>query len=241
MHAAPPTLAAQLIHADAAFRAALAGWDSRDPLPAAATDAVAKEQLIELRLAGDERLYRVVLRGLPPRLRADVADDVAAHRDLSGIAPKKKKSPPLRLGEALPLATHRALYREGQRRSRVPWRVLAAINYVETSFGRLREASADGALGPMQFLPSTWASYGRGNVRDPHDAILAAARYLRAAGAPRDLRGALYRYNPSRAYVDAVLRFAARIRCEPLGLASLYARRLFVRGPHGWRRLNARS
>jgi soluble lytic murein transglycosylase-like protein len=230
----------QLVRADRAFRAALAGWDSRDPLPAAAVDAVAREQVIELRLAGDERLYRVVLAGLPARLRRDVADDVSAHRELSAIAPTKP-GPPLRLGSALPLAELRSLYREGERRSAVPWRVLAAVNYVETNFGRLREASASGALGSMQFMPATWRAYGRGNVHDPHDAILAAARYLRAAGAPGDLRSALYHYNPSAASGDAVLRFADRIRRDRLGLVALYARRVFVRGPHGWRRLNAHS
>lgn len=243
MVAAPsttPTIAAQLIRADRTFRAALAGWDSRDPLPAAAVDAVAREQVIELRIAGDERLYRVVLAGLPSRLRRDVADDVSARRDLTGIAPSKP-GPPIRLGAALSLARLQAFYREGQRRFGVPWRILAAVNYVETNFGRLREASASGALGPMQFMPATWQAYGRGNVRDPHDAIVAAARYLHAAGAPGDLRGALHHYNPSTAYVDAVLRFADRIQRDRLGLAALYARRLFVRGPHGWRRLNARS
>jgi soluble lytic murein transglycosylase-like protein len=235
--APPPPPATQLIRADAAFREALAGWDSRRPLPAAAADAAARMQLVELRLAGDERLYRVVLAALPLRLRRDVADDVAAQRDLHALAPAKP-GPPIALGPALPLARLRAYYREGERRSGTPWRVLAAINFLETNFGRLRESSASGALGPMQFMPSTWAAYGQGNVRDPHAAILAAARYLRAAGGGRDLRGAVYRYNPSSAYVDAVFRLVARVRRERLGLASLYARRVIVRTAHGYRRLN---
>ena len=236
--ATPP--ATQLVRADAAFRVALVGWDARRPLPAAAVDAVAREQVIELRLGRNPRLYRVVIRHLPARLRRDVEDDVIAHRELSVIAPAKP-GPPLRLGAALPLARLRAYYREGQRRSGIPWPVLAAINFVETNFGRLREASASGALGPMQFMPATWAAYGRGDVHDPHAAILAAARFLRAAGAPRDLRGAVHHYNPANAYVDAVFRFAARIRRDPRGLASLYARRVIVRTSHGYRRLNARS
>ncbi|HVS84015.1 MAG TPA: transglycosylase SLT domain-containing protein [Gaiellaceae bacterium] len=233
-----PPLATQLSRADAALHAALVGWNERTPLPRAAEDAAAREQVIELRLAGDARLERVVLSRLPPRLRADVADDVAAHRDLSGLAPKQRKGPPIRLGAALPLAMLRRYYLEAQRRSGIPWRILAAVNDVETSFGRLREASSSGALGPMQFMPSTWASYGRGDVRDPHAAILAAARYLRAAGGPKDLRTALWHYNPSTAYVDAVLRLEHRIARSRLGLAALYARRLFVRGPNGWKRLN---
>jgi hypothetical protein len=221
-----PAPAAQLIRADAAFRAAIAGWDEATPLPSAAVEAQYRVQLVELRLAGDARLYRVTLAALPPRLRADVRDDVVAHSELHGIAPKRP-GPPIRVGAALPL---RALYLEGRRRSGVPWRVLAAVNFVESDFGRLREPSASGALGPMQFLPSTWRAYGRGNVREPRDAILAAARYLRAAGAATSISSALWRYNPSRAYVDAVLRFAARIERDRYGLAALYARRIIAGG-----------
>ena len=238
MLAGPPPLATQLVRADRAFRAAVAGWDDAKTLPADAVDAEARQQLIELRLAGDERLYRVVIAALPARLRRDVVDDVQARRELTGIAPAKK-GPPLRLGAALPLARLRGLYREGRRRSGVAWQLLAAVNFVETDFGRLREPSASGALGPMQFMPATWQAYGRGNVHEPRAAILAAARFLRAAGAPGDVRAALHRYNPSDSYVNAVLRFASRIRRDPKGLAALYARRLFTRGEHGWRRLNA--
>ena len=54
--------------------------------------------------------------------------------------------------------------------------VLAAVNFVETKFGKLRSSSAAGAQGPMQFIPATWRRYGLGgNVRDAHDAILGAA------------------------------------------------------------------
>jgi len=112
------------------------------------------------------------------------------------------------------------------------------VNYVESDFGRLREPSASGALGPMQFLPSTWAAYGRGNVRDPHAAILAAARFLRAAGGTRDERGALYHYNSSTRYVDAIERYAGRIRREPAAFLVFYARRLLVRTKTGYRRLD---
>jgi membrane-bound lytic murein transglycosylase B len=109
---------------------------------------------------------------------------------------------------------------------------------VESSFGRLRNDSTAGAQGPMQFIPSTWATYGHGDVHDPHASILAAARFLRAAGAPADERGALYRYNPSSAYVDAVERFAGRIRRDPRAFLVYYARRLVVRTPGGYQRLD---
>ena len=67
----------------------------------------------------------------------------------------------------------------------MPWTYLAAIHLVETRMGRIRGASTAGARGPMQFLPSTWALYGAGgDINDPRDAILAAARLLRHHGAP---------------------------------------------------------
>ena len=240
MLAATSPLATQLIRADAAFRAAVRGWDDRQALPPDAVDAMAREQMIELRLARDGRSYRVVIRDLPTRLRRNVVDDVVAHRELSAIAPSRP-GPPIRLGAALSLARLVADDREAERRSGIPWSVLAAINFVETDFGRLREASASGALGPMQFMPRTWAAYGRGSLRDPHAAILAAARFLRAAGGLHDLRAAVLRYNPSRAYVDAVFRFAGQIRRDPLGVVALYARRVIVRSGGRYRRLNARS
>ena len=67
----------------------------------------------------------------------------------------------------------------------------------------------------MQFMPSTWREYGlRGNIHDPHDAILGAANYLHAAGAPGDIGRALYAYNPSPYYVDAVLRLQRRPKSD---------------------------
>jgi membrane-bound lytic murein transglycosylase B len=90
----------------------------------------------------------------------------------------------------------------------------------------------------MQFIPSTWRRYGLGgNVHDPHDAILGAANYLHANGAPGNYRRALYRYNPSWLYVDAVLRYAGRIRADPHAYYVLYSRQVFVRTPQGLVRL----
>jgi membrane-bound lytic murein transglycosylase B len=90
----------------------------------------------------------------------------------------------------------------------------------------------------MQFIPSTWRRYGLGgNVHDPHDAILGAANYLHANGAPGNYRRALFRYNPSSFYVDAVLRYAGRIRSDPSAYYVFYSRQVFVRTPRGLVRL----
>lgn len=119
------------------------------------------------------------------------------------------------------------LYQAAGDRYRVPWEVLAGVGKVECDHGRLdhpacREQGAEnfaGAGGPMQFLAATWAAYGVDAGRDgeadrwnPADAIFGAARYLRTSGAPGDLRGALFAYNHSNAYVDDVLAWADRYR-----------------------------
>jgi hypothetical protein len=94
----------------------------------------------------------------------------------------------------------------------VPWQVLAAINEIETDYGRNLSISSAGAVGWMQFLPSTWRRWGvaaTGNgIADPYnpvDAIFTAARYLQAAGAAHNLPGAIYAYNHAWWYVQSVL------------------------------------
>ena len=100
----------------------------------------------------------------------------------------------------------------------VRWEVLAAINEIETDYGRNLNVSSAGALGWMQFMPATWKQYGvdanRDGLEDPYnpvDAIFAAARYLRAAGAETDIRRAIFAYNHADWYVDSVLMRARLI------------------------------
>ena len=221
---APAVLAAQLVRADAALHAHVT------------IGAALTEQRIVLRLSDHPALSRQVVRLLPARVARDVTDDVLAHRELARLTPARPLSA-FRVGPAAAAAKLRTFYAEAQRRSAIPWQVLAAVNYVESDFGRVRQSSVSGAQGPMQFIPSTWATYGRGNVHDPHQAILAAARFLHAAGGTTDERAALHRYNPSWAYVDAIERYAGRIRRDPQAFLIYYARRLIVRTPQGYRQL----
>jgi hypothetical protein len=95
--------------------------------------------------------------------------------------------------------------------------VLAAINWVESGFGANTGPSDAGAQGPMQFLPSTFASYGvdgdRDGVRDitnVADAIYTAANYLNASGAPSAWHAAIFAYNHAESYVADVEATAAR-------------------------------
>jgi murein DD-endopeptidase MepM/ murein hydrolase activator NlpD len=107
----------------------------------------------------------------------------------------------------------------------VRWEILAAINEIETDYGRNLNVSSAGALGWMQFMPSTWRAYGvdanGDKVKDPYnpvDAIFAAARYLNAAGAATDIRSAVFAYNHADWYVDSVLLRAQVIGGLPSNL-----------------------
>lgn len=125
--------------------------------------------------------------------------------------------------DAKPVDVLRSYYAEAQRRYGVDASYLASINFIESNFGRVNGPSSAGALGPMQFLPGTWANYGQGgNVMDPHDAILAAARYLVHYGAPYDMRTAIWHYNLDYDYVDSVELFARAYRVNPGWLDRMY-------------------
>ena len=106
----------------------------------------------------------------------------------------------------------------------VPWQVLAAINKVESNFGRNMGPSSAGAVGWMQFMPATWMEYGIDANGDgiadpwnPADAIYSAARYLAANGASSSLYDAVYQYNHADWYVN-----------EVLGIAQLYGQNTAV-------------
>ncbi len=109
----------------------------------------------------------------------------------------------------------------------VPWQALAAINEIETDYGRNLTTSSAGAEGWMQFLPAAWAKYGvDGNndgVKDPYnpvDAIFAAARFLHDAGAAQSLPNALLAYGNAQWYVDSVMLRARLIGGLPADLVN---------------------
>jgi hypothetical protein len=170
-----------------------------------------------------------VLERLGPGNRAWVRTTVAARREFRSMHPTSSADladelPAWRIVPPAPAGTLMRSYREAERRFGVDWEYLAAINLVETAFGRIRGTSVAGAQGPMQFIPTTWDIYGAGgDIDDPHDAILAAGRLLRANGFARDKGAALWRYNNSWAYVRGVTLHAQAIQRDPRQLRGFLA------------------
>ena len=104
----------------------------------------------------------------------------------------------------------------------IRWEILAAINEIETDYGRNLSVSSAGAMGWMQFMPGTWESYGtdanRDGEKDPYnpvDAIFSAARYLKASGASESIERALFSYNRADWYVADVLKRAKKLAALP--------------------------
>lgn len=235
-------LAERLVATQRGLDRAVDDWrEHGDPGRGAPPDAVTlyalDQQRIHILLSQRPQLAHEVLARLPGRIAAHVRASLRARRMLGRLSTPQRLSR-FRTGPPRPAGQLLRFYREAQRRFGVSWRVLAAVNLVESAYGRMRNHSTAGAQGPMQFIPQTWAAYGMGgNIRDPHDAILGAANYLHANGAPRDYPTALYHYNPSSLYVNAVLEYADRIRRDARNFFSYYAWQVFVRTPSGTKRI----
>jgi hypothetical protein len=234
----PGSLAAALTVTTRRLHGAVRRWGAVGAVPRDVTYLALYHQRILRLMAARRALGDATLARLPGDVRGEARDTVIGRRELSAIPRSPGRLPRVRVANAAPAGELRRFYAAAQHRFGVPWSILAAVNFVESSFGRVRSASEAGALGPMQFLPSTWRKYGMGgDIEDPHDAILAAANYLQHAGAPNHIDQALFAYNPSTSYVRAIRRFAARMRADERTFLSYYAWQVFVRTRHGVRRL----
>ena len=116
----------------------------------------------------------------------------------------------------VPYAQLNAMWQRAGAAYGIPWQVLASINKIESNFGRNMGPSSAGAVGWMQFMPSTWLRWGTDANGDgiadpwaPEDAIFSAARYLAAAGGRTDIERGVFAYNHADWYVQDVLELAA--------------------------------
>lgn len=184
------------------------------------------QQVAYRALAAHPEWDATVRAALPAPLRDEMDANVRAGRELRALVRRPKPNlPAWRIVAPAPRDELLAYYEEGERTFGVPWEYLAAVHLTETKMGRIRGTSTAGAKGPMQFLPSTWDAYGAGgDIESNHDSILAAARYLKANGAPERMADALHRYNPTDKYVHAVTDYAEVMRADPKA----------YRGYYGW-------
>ena len=192
--------------------------------PALALQSAARrQQLVTAELAmGPVHVQRAVLARLHGQAARSLGGDLAAAAALARLNKPRRTLPPWKIISPPPPATLLGYFKSAQARYGVPWTYLAAIELIETEFGRVAGLSTAGAEGPMQFMPATWAAYGSGDVHDPRQAILAAARYLAANGAPADMPGAVYHYNLSRDYVAAVRDYATLMGSDPRAFYGYY-------------------
>ncbi len=226
--ATPERVADQIRQNDSDLHQAIDAWRVAGDPPSSPTPPDVAEHAGELQdlvafLGDHPNLAIRVIPLLDGGLRGEITRLYGARRALLRLSAGSKHKK-LKLGQRPPLADLVGFYDEAERRFGIGANYLAAIHLVETKFGRVISNSVAGAQGPMQFIPTTWSIYGHGgNIRDPHDAILAAARLLRANGAPGRYGPALRAYNPSGLYVNAVTRYAREIARNPYGLYYLYA------------------
>lgn len=215
----PATLGRELVAAERLVRTPGAS-------PARLRAAARTAQVAYGRIAPHPGWYAGVLRLVPAWLHGTVVANLRAQRELAAIpgSGSQDQLPAWRIQAPAPAARLVAWYRSAGARFGVGWQYLAAVNLIETTFGKVHGLSSVGARGPMQFMPPTWAQYGGGgDVNDPHDAIVAAARYLAAHGFARGhVVGALYAYNPSVHYVRAVEAIASVLTAAPRSFAGYY-------------------
>jgi len=215
----PAALAAQLAMVEIAIR---------DPnLSAAHLEWMGHlEQLAYSRLQDFPDWKASVLASLPEQTRAAVTASLEAGKQLRLMnGPVPKNLPEWKIVEAKPVDELLGYYKEAEAEFGVPWYYLASVHLVESRMGRIHGLSSAGAQGPMQFIPATWTQYGDGgDINDDHDAIMGAARYLKAAGAPDNMQKAFFAYNHAQAYVNALLDYGNVMKADP----SAY------RGYHGW-------
>jgi hypothetical protein len=248
--AAPPARldAALVAELDAdGFAAALSSShvDMVDPNadPGARERAGVDYQLVLRELADRPDLDEAVLAAVIAEARPAAEAIIRARQFLQERSasrppqPLPDELPAWTIVEPEPIETLLGYYAEAEQLTGIAWYWLAAIHLQETRMGRIQGVSSAGAVGPMQFLPSTWEGCCTGDPRVTRDAIIGAATYLAQSGGPDDMAAAVYQYNPNDGYVAVVTAYAESLRDEPELYAGYHAFQVFFGSAAGTVRL----
>jgi membrane-bound lytic murein transglycosylase B len=200
-------------------------------------------QLVLRALADRPDLDETVIGGLDPQSRPSIERIIRARQFLQQRnatrppPPLPDELPEWTITEPEPIDTLLASYAEAEQLTGIPWYWLGAIHLQETRMGRIRGISSAGAVGPMQFLPTTWAVCCTGDPTATRDAIIGAATYLAQSGGPGDMAAAVYQYNPNDGYVAVVTAYAENLRDDPELYAGYHAFQVFFATSAGTVRL----
>ena len=217
-----------------------------DPASDAATVEAAGEQLqLLLRsLADRPELDEQVVLALSTDVRPIIEPIIRARQFVQARSaadttptPPSPTLPAWTIRPPEPIDVLRSYYDEAEQLTGVPWYWLAAIHLQETRMGRIDGVSDAGAVGPMQFLPTTWAECCTGDPTATRDAIIGAATYLAQSGAPGDMHAAVYQYNPNDSYVAIVTAYAETMRDQPAMYGGYHAFQVFAGSSAGTVRL----
>lgn len=197
--------------------------------------AAAQRQQAAYRALGHHPEWVPIARSqIPASLVGAYDRNVDARQQLTALTPPKDTLPAWQIAAPAPAGDLLGYYRAAEAATGVDWSYLAAINLIETGFGRIIGVSDAAAQGPMQFLPSTFAAYGNGgDIHSPRDSIMAAGRMLAANGFGNNHDRAVFAYNHSNLYVRAVDDYAAVLASDPAAFAGYYRWDIYYRTTSG--------
>jgi membrane-bound lytic murein transglycosylase B len=208
----------------------------RDPSSSEAvlTEAARRQQAAYRALGWHPEWVPTARSRVPPPLLEVYDRNIDARRQLAALSEIKDTLPAWRISPPAPADELLGYYRTAEAATGVDWNYLAAINLIETGFGRIAGVSEAGAQGPMQFMPATFATYGDGgDIHSPRDSIMAAGRLLAANGFAGDRDHAIFQYNHSNHYVRAVDDYSAVLANAPAAFAGYYRWDIYYRTTSG--------
>lgn len=199
-----------------------------------------RQQALYRHLNNNQDWVPTVLADTDPAIADAVALNWTARQNLSSLLNTETlhdELPAWRVTPPAPAAELIEYYKQAEETWGIQWEFLAGINLIETRMGRIQGVSTAGAIGPMQFLPTTWAECCEGDPTLPRDAISGAAKYLTIRGGPENMDRAIWGYNNSDYYVNAVTAYANVLMADEQAYHGYHAWEIYFLSTEGLLRI----